>query len=144
MINFEMTVREAVDLIGLLDTNMGLRERLIKTLENMAGEGQSTLTLHSFPRDRKIYCIKTIRNGMEWGLKESKDWVEVVEGPLVPVYATPEYNEYSYEEPLWHETPEVIRHERQGGKPNTLKASTATVVQMAADLRAIGAVVTTS
>jgi hypothetical protein len=151
MINVEMTVREAVDLIGNTLNHPELRERMIKALETVAGDGRSTLTLHSFPQDRKISCIKAIRNGMQWGLKESKDWIEVVQGERVysrPVTISTE------EDPVndWDSTSNyewATRYEPQefewvGGKPNTLTAPTATVVEIAAELRAVGCVVTTS
>jgi len=153
MINVEMTVREAVDLIGLLGNTLNhpeLRERMIKALETMAGDGRSTLTLHSFPQDRKISCIKTIRNGMQWGLKESKDWIEVVQGervyskPVAIVTDEDPVNDWESVGNYWPTRYEPQEFEWVGGKPNTLKASTATVVQMAAELRAVGCVVTTS
>ena len=79
MINVEMTVREAVELLHNLPEGNTLRERVFSVLESQVGEGKRTLTLHSFPAERKIACIKAVRNGMQWGLKESKDWVEVVQ-----------------------------------------------------------------
>jgi hypothetical protein len=156
MINVEMTVREAVDLIGNTLNHPELRERMIKALETVAGDGRSTLTLHSFPQDRKISCIKAIRNGMQWGLKESKDWIEVVQGERVysrPVTISTDedpVNDWDYAEfggRSHHFEAVPTRYEEfewVGGKPNTLTAPTATVVEIAAELRAVGCVVTTS
>lgn len=64
MVNVEMTVREVVDMIGLLGNTLNhpeLRERMIKALEVLSGEASTSLTLHSFPSGEKISCIKIIR-----------------------------------------------------------------------------------
>jgi len=145
MLNVEMTVREAVELINNLPEGNTLRERVFSVLESQVGEGKRTLTLHSFPEERKIACIKTVRNGMQWGLKESKDWVDVVLGERVctnpHAIRTDSYswNRWDESEPC-----EPLEYKRVNGKPNTLTASTATVLQMASEMRAVGAVVTTA
>lgn len=147
MVNVEMTVREVVDMIGLLGNTLNhpeLRERMIKALEVLSGEASTSLTLHSFPSGEKISCIKIIRAEMGWKLKDCKDWVEVVEGELSPVYGTPG-EAYSQSDWDWHnnEPHVVVRYDHKNGRPNTLSAPSVTIQKMAHELRAIGCVVTT-
>ena len=140
MINVDMTVREAIKLIQTLPCDLdgeNLRNRLIKAIEIAAGDANTTLTLHSIPQEKWIWAIKTIRQGMGWGLRESKDFCDVVRGEFVQtVVNTPE----NYGD--WGVFRQYETH-YENGKPNTLSASSKTINEMAMALRALGCEVTT-
>jgi hypothetical protein len=140
MINVDMTVREAINLIQKLPTDLdgnNLRNRLIKAIEIAAGDANTTLTLHTIPLDKWVWCIKTIREGMGWSLLESNDFCKVVRGEGVQtVVNTPE----NYGE--WGVFRQYETH-YENGKPNTLSASSKVINEMAIALRELGCTVTT-
>ena len=74
-----MTVREAMNLVsnGL---HLDMYERIVQALEAKCGELKSVMTLRYVPRDSFIPCIKIIRSHLGWGLKDTKDWLDVVRG----------------------------------------------------------------
>lgn len=78
MINVEMTVREAVALA--IHTNAEMYERIIHALEAKCGELKAVMTVRHVPRDNFINCIKVIRSHLGWGLRETKDFLDVVRG----------------------------------------------------------------
>lgn len=86
-INVNMNVREAITLITSGEISNELCEQIIKAIEEKCGSvttasGNLNLTLKSFPDDRRIRVIKSIRTNTGWGLKESKEFCDVVSGPL--------------------------------------------------------------
>lgn len=137
MITVDMTVREAINLIQSLPTDLdgnSLRNRLIKAIEIAAGDANPTLTLHSIPQDKWIYAIKTIRDAMGWSLMKSKDFCLVVRGEGV----TTRTEDHS----PWGETTHYETH-YENGKPNALSASSKIINDMAIALRELGCTVTT-
>jgi hypothetical protein len=79
MINLTLTVREAME----LSTNCSrdIYEKIMNAFEQ--GLGVPNLRIVNITRmttDHRIPCIKVIRNALGWGLKESKDWTDVVVG----------------------------------------------------------------
>ena len=78
------------------------------------------LTLKSVPIGTKVRAIAAIRNNLGWGLKEAKDWVEVVTGKAGW------YNQQGE----W--IPSIV------GTPNTLILSRSDVDAVSNDLRKIG------
>jgi ribosomal protein L7/L12 len=139
MINVDMTVREAINLIQTLPCDLdgeNLRNRLIKAIEIAAGDANTTLTLHSIPENKWVWTIKTIRDGMGWSLMESKDFCRVVRGEGVTT-AT-KTDDYS----PWGEATHYETH-YEGGKPNTLSASSKAINDMVIRLRELGCTVTT-
>jgi hypothetical protein len=139
MINIDMTVREAITLIQTIPTDLdgqNLRNRLIKAIEIAAGDANTSLTVHTMPTDRKVGVIAAIRRSMGWGLKECNDWCKVVTGNLIQ---TPVRSEY-YES--WGTSTHYDTH-YEGGKPNTLSASSKVINDLAITLREIGCKVTT-
>lgn len=138
MINVDMTVREAINLIQTLPTDLDgncLRNRLIKAIEIAAGDANTTLTLHSIPDNKWVWTIKTIRDAMGWSLMESKDFCRVVRGETVQTVTHTENTP-------WGEMSHYDTH-YEGGKPNTLSASSKTINDMAIALRELGCTVTT-
>lgn len=139
MINVDMTVREAINLIQTLPTDLDgncLRNRLIKAIEIAAGDANTTLTLHSIPQDKWIYAIKTIRYGMDWTLRDAKNFCDVVRGQgVTTVTKTEDYSPWG--EMNHYETRYV------DGKPNTLSASSKAINDMAIALRDLGCEITT-
>jgi len=140
MITVDMTIREAINVMWLLSNDpetKTLRDRLIKAIEIAAGDANTTLTLHKFPDEYRVRVIQIIRANMGWGLKEANDWVNVVRGKSVQTLVhTPEnYGEWG-----------VFRQYEthfEGGKPNTLSASSKAINDMAIKLREMGCEVTT-
>jgi hypothetical protein len=80
MINLQLSVREAMDLALYCPPEM--RERITNAFEAALGVNQRrqvTIT-GGMTLDNRIPCIKAIRLHSGWGLKESKDWTDVLVG----------------------------------------------------------------
>ena len=80
MINLQLTVREAMELSFYARED--IRERITQAFEVALGVNQRcTVTITSgMNMDNRIGCIKAIRLHSGWGLKESKDWTDVLVG----------------------------------------------------------------
>jgi ribosomal protein L7/L12 len=80
MINLQLSVREALDLA--LRSNADIYEKIVNALEVALGVNQRcTVTItNGMTLDNRIHCIKAIRLHTGWGLKESKDWTDVLVG----------------------------------------------------------------
>ena len=117
MITVEMTVREAMNLVsnGL---HLDMYERIVQALEAKCGELKSVMTLRYVPRDSFIPCIKIIRSHLGWGLKDAKDWLDVVRGGW-----NSDENDYI------------------DGKSNCLTKDSDIIVKMASELRSQGCTV---
>ena len=82
MIKVEMTVREMMNLAALMGTGSDLVERIICALESETATNQRrkvTIT-RGMSTDNRIQCIKAIRLHSGWGLKEAKEWTDVLVG----------------------------------------------------------------
>ena len=79
MIKIEVTVAEA---IGIANTaGNDLHDRIVKAIELAMGVNTScNVTITKMGYNERLHCIKTIRNATGWGLKEAKDWVDVISG----------------------------------------------------------------
>ena len=80
MIAVEMTIREMISLAANPSCNGDLYERLVSAIERAANEGKINVTLRSMRPDAMIPCIKALRLATGWGLKESKEFCDVVRG----------------------------------------------------------------
>lgn len=82
MIKVEMTVREMLNIIALQGTSGDLADRIISALEVACGQNQNkTITITGgMNTDNRIHCIKAIRLNTGWGLKEAKEWTDVIVG----------------------------------------------------------------
>lgn len=120
MITVEMTVREAMNLVSN-GVALDMYERIVQALEAKCGELRCVMTVHNVPRDNFIPCIKIIRSHLGWGLKETKDWLDVVRG-----------NWDSYQSDYIN------------GRCNSIVDTSDVIVKMAADLRGQGCKVETS
>jgi hypothetical protein len=83
------------------------------------------LTLQSVPVKQKIRCIAAVKNTLVWGLKESKDFVDVVLGKLD--VGAGKYDNDGYWEPKYI-----------SGTPNTLTERTELVKELASLLTDMG------
>jgi len=132
MINVQMTVREIAWLIANCgDYQCELFGRDVSALEAACPntEAGTNLTIKDVPADSFIPVIKIIRNYTRWGLKDTKDWLDVVRGKWVS-------NGY------WDNGAYVSDGQYAGGKPNTLTVRFgAEAIAMAADLRSLGCTV---
>jgi hypothetical protein len=80
MINLQLSVREAMELSFYARED--IRERITQAFEMALGVNQRcTVTITGgMTLDNRIPCIKAIRLNTGWGLKESKDWTDVLVG----------------------------------------------------------------
>ena len=80
MIKIEMSVREAMNLAT--NCSLDVYEKIVTALEAAVGENQRcTLTINKgLNLDNRIHCIKAIRLYTGWGLREAKDWTDVIVG----------------------------------------------------------------
>lgn len=84
MIKLELTVREAMYLATnwAYNNDADLYHKIVNALESALGVNQRrqvTIT-GGMTLDNRIPCIKAIRLHTGWGLKESKDWTDVLVG----------------------------------------------------------------
>jgi hypothetical protein len=80
MIKLELTVREAMSLAS--NCSIDMHDKIVAAFEVALGVNQRrrvTIT-GGMSTDNRIMCIKSIRNHTGWGLKESKDWTDVIVG----------------------------------------------------------------
>jgi hypothetical protein len=117
MINVEMTVREAVNLVSN-GCGLDMYERIVQALEAKCGELKAIMTVRYVPRDSFIPCIKIIRNHLGWGLKETKDFLDVVRGG-------------------W----DSIVNDYVDGKPNSMTNDSDVIIKIASELRSQGCTV---
>jgi ribosomal protein L7/L12 len=117
MINVEMTVREALNLVSN-GVHMDMYERIVQALEAKCGELKAIMTVRYVPRDSFIPCIKIIRNHLGWGLKDTKDFLDIVRGGW-----SSDENDYV------------------DGKPNSLTNDSDVIIKIASELRSQGCTV---
>ena len=118
-INVNLTIREAILLLSGGEVSNTLCEQIIKAIEDKCGcttnsSDNLNLTLKSFHPASKISVIKSLRAATGWGLKESKDFIDVVQG-------------------VWQNDGSYI-----GGAPNTLKSSRTVIEQLNKELVLLG------
>ena len=82
MINLQLTVREALSLATDSSLSGDMYDKIVAAFEVALGVNQScTVTITGgMTLDNRIYCIKAIRLHAGWGLKESKDWSDILVG----------------------------------------------------------------
>jgi ribosomal protein L7/L12 len=80
MIKIELTVREAMNLAN--NCGLDVYEKIVTAFEAAVGENQRcTVTINrGLNLDNRIHCIKAIRLHTGWGLREAKDWTDVIVG----------------------------------------------------------------
>lgn len=79
MINIQLSVSEAVSLSAIAGAD--LRDRIVKAIEIAMGVNQSRdVTITKMPLDSRIPCIKAIRLHSGWGLREAKEWTDMLVG----------------------------------------------------------------
>lgn len=133
-INLSLALTSALSLLRNTSISNSIRDEIQRAIESGLSQSdrgcaESTyrmnLTLQSVPVDNKIKCIAAVRNTLLWGLKESKDFVDVVLGRLdvgAGVYDNDGY---------W--APKYIN-----GTPNTLTERTELVRDLAEQLSNLG------
>ena len=82
MINLQLTVREALSLATDSSLSGDMYDKIVAAFEVALGVNQRcTVTITGgMTLDNRIYCIKAIRLHAGWGLKESKDWSDILVG----------------------------------------------------------------
>jgi len=80
MIKLELSVREAMDLA--IYASVEIRERIVTAFEVALGVNQLRVVTITggMTLDNRIHCIKAIRLHTGWGLKEAKNWTDVLVG----------------------------------------------------------------
>jgi hypothetical protein len=80
MINLPLTVREAMYLATRCDADM--YDKIVNAFETALGvDNRCSMTITGgMDTNNRIYCIKAIRNTTGMGLKDSKDWTDVIVG----------------------------------------------------------------
>lgn len=82
MINLELTVREALWILSKCEVYDSTYDKIVSAFEiamSVNQRRQVTIT-GGMTLDNRISCIKAIRMHSGWGLKESKDWTDVLVG----------------------------------------------------------------
>lgn len=92
MISVHLTIREAVELVKN-STNESVFDRVVEALEAACGRLKANLTVKTMDADKMIPCIKAYRLMTNTGLKEAKDFFDVVRGRY---YSSSYATDYSY------------------------------------------------
>jgi hypothetical protein len=82
MINLSLTVREAVWILSKIESYDTIYDKITNAFEDALKVNRNkTVTITGgMNLDNRIHCIKAIRLQTGWGLKESKDWTDVLVG----------------------------------------------------------------
>jgi len=82
MINVSLTVREAMWILSKIESYDTIYDKIALAFEDALKVNRNkTVTITGgMTLDNRIYCIKTIRTHTGWGLKEAKDWSDVLVG----------------------------------------------------------------
>jgi len=82
MINISLTVREALWILSKIESYDTIYDKIALAFEDALKVNRNkTVTITGgMTLDNRIYCIKAIRNHTGWGLKEAKDWSDVLVG----------------------------------------------------------------
>ena len=82
MIKVDMTVREALAFVTSSHCSVDMFEKIVSSFESALGVNSRcrvTIT-RGMSTNNRIPCIKAIRLHAGWGLKEAKDWTDVLVG----------------------------------------------------------------
>jgi len=82
MIKVDMTVREALAFVTSSHCSVEMFEKIVKSFETALGvDNRRSVTItRGMSTDNRIPCIKAIRLSSGWGLKEAKEWTDVIVG----------------------------------------------------------------
>lgn len=80
MINLQLSVREAMNLAT--NCNLEIYERIVTAFETALGvDSRCSVTItNGMDTNNRIHCIKAIRSITGMGLKDAKDWTDVIVG----------------------------------------------------------------
>jgi len=133
-INLSLALTSALSLLRNTSISDTIRDEIQKAIENSLSPSDRgcseptrhmNLTLKSVPVKQKIRCIAAVKNTLLWGLKESKDFVDVVLGKLD--VGAGKYDNDGYWEPKYI-----------SGTPNALTERTELVRELANQLSDMG------
>jgi hypothetical protein len=81
MIKVEMSVREALNMVSN-GCNLDMFEKIVKSFETALGvDNRRSVTItRGMSTDNRIPCIKSIRLATGWGLRDAKEWTDVIVG----------------------------------------------------------------
>ena len=82
MINLQLTVREALWILSKIESYDTIYDKISLAFEDALRVNRNkTVTITGgMTLDNRIHCIKAIRHYTGWGLKEAKDWSDVLVG----------------------------------------------------------------
>jgi hypothetical protein len=82
MINISLTVREALWILSKIESYDTIYDKIALAFEDALKVNRNkTVTITGgMTLDNRIYCIKAIRTHSGWGLKEAKDWSDILVG----------------------------------------------------------------
>jgi ribosomal protein L7/L12 len=82
MINISLTVREAMWILSKIESYDTIYDKIANAFEDALEVNRNkTVTITGgMNLDNRIHCIKSIRHYAGWGLKEAKDWTDVLVG----------------------------------------------------------------
>lgn len=130
-VNIALSLSAALLLLRNDHLDEAVRDAVQTAIEKAFNVASSThklnLTLKSVVPDQKIPCIAAIRHSLGWGLRECKEFVEVVLGK--PDYSNGYYNDIGG----W-----VTNVKYYGGQQNTLTIDAADAANLQTKLRELG------
>ena len=133
-INLSLALTSALSLLRNTSISDTIRDEIQRAIESGLSPSdrgcseptyRMNLTLKSVPTKEKIRCIAAVRNTLLWGLKDSKEFVDVVLGKLD--LSSNVYNDSGEWAPTY-----------RGGTPNTLTERTELVKDLAYQLSEMG------
>ena len=135
-INLSLALASALSLLRNTSISDTIRDEIQRAIEiglsqcdnGLKPTRYMNLTLKRVPVKEKIRCIAAVKNTLLWGLKDSKDFVDVVLGKLdLESTGLESYDSAGYWSPVY-----------KGGTPNTLTETTQRVRDLAHQLVEMG------
>jgi hypothetical protein len=82
MIKIELSVREALNMVASSHCGGDMFEKIVKSFETALGvDNRRSVTItRGMSTDNRISCIKAIRLATGWGLRDAKEWTDVIVG----------------------------------------------------------------
>ena len=82
-INVSFTVEEALNIVksfGWGEIHDKVTKAIVAACESNSKNSDYILAVHSIPQGKFVLAVKALRDCMNWGLLDAKNWMDIVRG----------------------------------------------------------------